>query len=129
MFGKGVYFTDVVSKAAGYCHANSENKEGLLLLCEVALGSMYQVFKAKSFKKPPKYYHSVYGVGRMQSDPKKKIQGNDNVFANLGGIINNEELENNRLESELIYNEFVVYDVGQVWIKYLVKVSFEFNNN
>jgi len=126
MFGKGIYFTDVASKAAGYCHASPENKEGILVLCEVALGNMYQVFKAKGFKKPPKYYHSVHGVGRMQSDPKKKLQCSDDVIACLGKIINNEELEKNSLESDLIYNEYVVYDNSQVCMKYLVKVSFEF---
>lgn len=42
MFGKGVYFADMVSKSANYCcvKRDSENKEGLLLLCEVALGNM-----------------------------------------------------------------------------------------
>lgn len=126
MFGKGIYFTDVVTKAAGYCHASPENKEGVLILCEVALGNMYQVFKAKGFKKPPKYYHSVFGVGRMQPDPKKKIQCSDNVTASLGNVINNEDLEKNNLESDLIYNEYVVYDTAQVYMKYLVKISFEF---
>ena len=38
MFGKGVYFADVPSKSANYCHASPENPEGILLLCEVALG-------------------------------------------------------------------------------------------
>jgi len=38
MFGKGVYFADVPSKSANYCKATPENSEGLLLLCEVALG-------------------------------------------------------------------------------------------
>jgi len=36
MFGKGVYFADVSSKAANYCHTNKENSEGVLLICEVA---------------------------------------------------------------------------------------------
>ena len=43
MFGKGIYFTDVASKAAGYCHASPENKEGILVLCEVALGNMLEL--------------------------------------------------------------------------------------
>lgn len=38
MFGKGIYFADVSSKSAGYCRATLENPEGLLVLCEVALG-------------------------------------------------------------------------------------------
>lgn len=40
MFGKGIYFADMVSKSANYCMANHSNKTGLLLLCEVALGNM-----------------------------------------------------------------------------------------
>ena len=62
----------------------------------------------------------------MQSDPKKKIQCADDVIAALGKIVNNEELEKNSLESDLIYNEYVVYDTAQICMKYLVKVSFEF---
>lgn len=84
MFGKGLYFTEIVSKAANYCHASSEQPEGILLLCEVALGNMYQVYKAKSFKSPPKYFHSVYGVGRMQSDPSAKIKDEEGIFKNFG---------------------------------------------
>ena len=40
MFGKGIYFADMVSKSANYCYANPSNPYGLLLLCEVALGKM-----------------------------------------------------------------------------------------
>lgn len=41
MFGKGIYFADMVSKSANYCMASHSNNTGLLLLCEVALGNMY----------------------------------------------------------------------------------------
>jgi len=40
MFGKGVYFADMVTKSGNYCFASRENNIGLMLLCEVALGSM-----------------------------------------------------------------------------------------
>ncbi len=40
MFGKGIYFADMVSKSANYCHTSRSDSEGLLLLCEVALGDM-----------------------------------------------------------------------------------------
>jgi len=40
MFGKGVYFADMVSKSANYCYTNPTNNTGILLLCEVALGDM-----------------------------------------------------------------------------------------
>lgn len=47
MFGKGVYFADMVSKSANYCHTSQSDPVGLLLLAEVALGNMYA--KAVSF--------------------------------------------------------------------------------
>ena len=40
MFGKGVYFADMVSKSANYCNTTRSNNTGLLLLCDVALGEM-----------------------------------------------------------------------------------------
>ena len=39
--GKGIYFTDIVSKSTNYCHATKDNPYGLLLICEVALGKMH----------------------------------------------------------------------------------------
>ncbi|MEQ2205610.1 Poly [ADP-ribose] polymerase 1, partial [Xenoophorus captivus] len=40
MFGKGVYFADMVSKSANYCHTSQSDPVGLILLAEVALGNM-----------------------------------------------------------------------------------------
>ncbi len=40
MFGKGIYFADMVSKSANYCATSRSNPHGLMLLCEVALGNM-----------------------------------------------------------------------------------------
>ena len=45
MFGKGVYFADMVSKSANYCHTD---QTGLLLLCEVALGNMLVSFEIEA---------------------------------------------------------------------------------
>lgn len=40
MFGKGIYFADMVSKSANYCCTSVLNSTGLMLLCEVALGNV-----------------------------------------------------------------------------------------
>ena len=40
MFGKGVYFADMVSKSANYCRTSKSDPLGIMLLCEVALGNM-----------------------------------------------------------------------------------------
>lgn len=45
MFGKGIYFADMVSKSANYCCADSVNSTGLMLLCEVALGNVSDSMK------------------------------------------------------------------------------------
>jgi poly [ADP-ribose] polymerase len=41
MFGKGIYFADMVSKSANYCYAHMNKNVGLLLLSEVAIGEPY----------------------------------------------------------------------------------------
>lgn len=40
MFGKGIYFADMVSKSANYCATAPANPKGLMLLCDVALGNV-----------------------------------------------------------------------------------------
>ncbi|GBP32813.1 Poly polymerase [Eumeta japonica] len=40
MFGKGIYFADMVSKSANYCCTSQSEPMGLMLLCEVALGNI-----------------------------------------------------------------------------------------
>lgn len=40
MFGKGIYFADMVSKSANYCFTGPANNIGLMLLCDVALGDV-----------------------------------------------------------------------------------------
>lgn len=44
LFGKGVYFSDMVGKAAAYCCPELSNDIGLLLACEVALGEPIKLY-------------------------------------------------------------------------------------
>ena len=44
MFGKGVYFADMVTKSAQYCWTSRENNTGLMLLCDVALGDPNELY-------------------------------------------------------------------------------------
>jgi poly [ADP-ribose] polymerase len=70
MFGKGVYFADLCSKSANYCHASKQNPTGILLLCEVALGSMYLKREAEMISKLNPKYQSCKGEGAYEPDPK-----------------------------------------------------------
>ncbi|MEE6473714.1 hypothetical protein FKM82_010148 [Ascaphus truei] len=61
MFGKGIYFADMVSKSANYCHTMPGSPVGLILLGEVALGNMHELKAAAHVAKLPKGKHSVKG--------------------------------------------------------------------
>ena len=76
MFGKGVYFSDMVSKSANYCHTSRTNSTGLMLLCEVALGNMnekyYGDYHASNL---PPGKHSTKAFGRMFPDGGQEWRG------------------------------------------------------
>ncbi|KRY89944.1 Poly [ADP-ribose] polymerase 1 [Trichinella pseudospiralis] len=121
MFGKGIYFADMVSKSANYCNATTEDPHGLLLLCEVALGDMYELTEPEFLTKLPRGKHSVKGLGMNVPNPAEVEIIDDGVMVPLGKAV-----QSNIRESSLQYNEYVIYNVKQMNIKYLVKMKFQF---
>ncbi|XP_053681345.1 poly [ADP-ribose] polymerase [Anopheles nili] len=121
MFGKGIYFADMVTKSANYCCTNSIDSTGLMLLCEVALGDMQEYSQAHYVKKLPSGKHSVKGVGRTQPDPSGSHVRADGVEIPLG-----KGIADDKVKSSLLYNEFIVYDVSQVHCQYLFKMNFKY---
>ena len=74
MFGKGVYFADMVSKSANYCCTSKMNNIGLMLLCEVALGDMVEKFGADYYASNlPPGKHSTKGMGRTAPNEGQNI--------------------------------------------------------
>ncbi|KAL3275884.1 hypothetical protein HHI36_020621 [Cryptolaemus montrouzieri] len=121
MFGKGIYFADMVSKSANYCFTNPENNNGLLLLCDVALGNMHELHQAKYIEKLPSGTHSTKGMGKTEPDPKQFKKLGD-VTVPLGKPVSVPGLD----RGHLLYNEYIVYDVAQVQAKYLLKMNFKY---
>lgn len=119
MFGKGVYFADMVSKSANYCCTTSSNNTGLMLLCEVALGDMLECTKSEYITELPKGKHSVKGCGKTFPNPDESHVA-DGVEIPLGKPVTIK-----KLASSLLYNEFIVYDVAQINVKYLFKLNFK----
>uniref|UniRef100_A0A3Q3WS75 Poly [ADP-ribose] polymerase n=1 Tax=Mola mola TaxID=94237 RepID=A0A3Q3WS75_MOLML len=123
MFGKGVYFADMVSKSANYCHTSQSDPVGLLLLAEVALGNMHELKKASHITKLPKGKHSVKGLGRTAPDPSAATTL-DGVQVPMGkGVHTNID------DTSLLYNEYIVYDVAQINLKYLLKIKFNYQTS
>ncbi|XP_017099086.2 poly [ADP-ribose] polymerase isoform X1 [Drosophila bipectinata] len=121
MFGKGIYFADMVSKSANYCCTSQKNCTGLMLLSEVALGDMMELTSAKYITKLPKNKHSCFGRGRTMPNPKESFIRKDGVEIPIGKAVTNENLK-----SSLLYNEYIVYDIAQVNVQYLFRMEFKY---
>jgi len=106
MFGKGIYFADMVSKSANYCWAGPSNNIGCMLLCEVALGNPNEkLFSDYNAAKLPSGKSSTKGVGRTAPPESSYIPhgrtkvpiGKGTATATQGGT--------------LLYNEYIVYNL------------------
>ncbi|KAK7396422.1 hypothetical protein VNO78_17421 [Psophocarpus tetragonolobus] len=119
MFGKGVYFADLVSKSAQYCYTDKKNPVGLMLLSEVALGNVYELKKAKYMDKPPEGKHSTKGLGKKMPQESEYVKWRGDVTVPCG-----KPVPSNVKSSELMYNEYIVYNTAQVKMQFLLKVRF-----
>ncbi|KAG0699726.1 hypothetical protein DFH29DRAFT_35629 [Suillus ampliporus] len=128
MFGKGVYFADMMSKSANYCYASLSNQIGVVLLCEVAVKPFLEMTDAnysadEDCKKSKKL--ATKGVGRIQPTNwqdagmalgHKELEGvympkGEEFFVNPGSCLS--------------CNEYVVYDPSQIRVRYLLMVNME----
>lgn len=117
MFGYGIYFANSVSKSAQYTGLEYTNNVCCMLLCEVALGKPLEHYShdySLSLDSVNKLKcNSTQGMGRNRPDESIII---DNVTIPYGKLTKAKDSSNCCLE----YDEFIVYDVGQINIKYLV---------
>ena len=123
MFGKGIYFADMVSKSANYCYTNLQNPTGLMLLSEVALGDTHDLTNSVYIEKLPKDKHSTKGIGKTQPNPAEFHTRKDGVVIPLGT-----PYIDTQLKTDLLYNEYIVYDEAQVNIQYMLKLKFNYKN-
>ena len=122
MFGKGVYFADMSSKSANYCYTTSDKTTGVMVLCEVALGKKpFTCHKANYVDKLPKGSISCYGEGTMAPNPSKSVELDN------GCVVPSGKPKEIKVKSSLKYNEFIVYDVEQIRMKYLLQLKFNYN--
>ncbi|KVH94267.1 BRCT domain-containing protein [Cynara cardunculus var. scolymus] len=115
----GIYFADLVSKSAQYCFTDKKNPVGLMLLSEVALGEMHELKKAKYMDKPPKGKDSTKGLGKKIPNESEHVKWKDDVVVPCG-----KPVSSNVKASELMYNEYIVYNANQVKLQFLLKVRF-----
>jgi len=115
MFGNGLYFADCVTKSFQYCRANPL---GILILAEIALGKQWCLTKGRDVQHVSYGRKSVKALGKYRPDNKKTIKSRSGAKVSLGRL----KLQNN-FQSQVIYNEYVVYNENQVLLNYLVVVK------
>jgi hypothetical protein len=133
MFGNGIYFADQFQKSLNYCsdpysgyygyrqQKRRNNDEIWLFLCEVALGSMYEAYQPNStLLTAPEGYDSTFGVGTRLPDPNQCLVSPSGVLLPIGPIIRRED---NAKPAVVDKNEFIVYQVERVRIRYIVQVK------
>jgi poly [ADP-ribose] polymerase 1 len=91
-------------------------------LAEVAVGKVQPYLSAHYMDRPAKGTHSTMGVGKVTPDPSGTVQL-DGVQVPCGRMI-----DSTSPRSDLVYNEYIVYDTAQVKMKYIVKLKWHFNN-
>ncbi|KAH9913415.1 PARP-domain-containing protein [Fomitopsis serialis] len=127
MFGKGVYFADMMSKSANYCHAYLSDNTGILLLCEVAAKPFYEQFDAN---------HNVDQDCKKAGARCTKGCGRTppGEWQDAGATLENDALKGcampkgpgkdvQNIQGYLQYNEYIVYDTSQVRLRYLLMVK------
>lgn len=99
-----------------------------MLLSDVSLGKMYERTQAEYItpQSLPKGCQSTWGKGTWIPDPSgwKDVDGGE-VGVPMGKAVKCP----NTKHSSLLYNEYIVYDVNQVNIRYLVKLRFNYKRS
>ncbi|XP_011042113.1 PREDICTED: poly [ADP-ribose] polymerase 2-like isoform X3 [Populus euphratica] len=117
--GNGLYFADMFSKSAPYCQANWINSDAVLVLCEVALGDMLDFGSFNCLAKLPKGKLSVKASGRTVPDSSQAQVLEDGVLVPLG-----KPVELPYSQGTWPRNEYIVFDVDQIRIRYVVHAKF-----
>ena len=118
-FGKGVYFADQFSLSQCYCRAYQSNGVGVLLLCQVALGSQMKSTGDCNIhsKFPNPKYHSTLGDSGAVPDPKcdivkkVKMNGKEQTYTVPCGKVSGGA------------SQFIVYNTNQIKMRYVIRVK------
>lgn len=121
-FGRGIYFSDAISKSAGYCNVSGDI--GLMLLCEVALGQC-EIIDLRNGRlgrdfNNPDGRDSVQGLGAYSS---RSMDVRPDGLMVPNGVL--ERRANEEIAFPTAFNEYTVRDESRVKIRYLLKLKFE----
>ena len=130
LFGKGIYLADMYEKSINYCDIftdkNSKKNYSYILLCEAALGEIYETsnnnLDVENLPFLKEGYNSLKSVSYRGPDLKKNFICNNGIIIPLGNIINYQKGIN--INQYITQNpEYIIYDVSQIKIRYIVQIE------
>ena len=128
MFGKGCYFADCASKAANYCYTTSNKNVGFLSLSEVSLGTCNELKQADyNADQLPAGKNSTKGEGRSEPNRKDWVTLADGTVVPCGKLVSVVD-RTNATSYALLYNEYIVYNLEQIKLRYVAKVEFVYED-
>ncbi|RUP47991.1 poly polymerase catalytic domain-containing protein [Jimgerdemannia flammicorona] len=132
MFGKGIYFGDMFCKSINYAQewrsAAGTQAYSCLLLCEVALGDMYEREHSEYMDHAQPGFLSTKGLGMEGPEDNMSLHvRRDGVIIPQGPPTRYEykkrlDEDGEEISRVLSFNEYIVYDRTQVKMRYLVLV-------
>lgn len=128
MFGKGVYFADMSSKSANYCCSYNSGQKALLLLGDVELGDPMNELYSSDYNagENAKKQGKIATLGKGRTVPAGWKDAGC-IHPDLKGIqvpdTNSGTASHDSNQGYLMYNEYIVYDVSQIRLRYLFFVD------
>ena len=138
MFGKGVYFADMIEKSFGYCdyyeyedenHMSKNKRHIYMMICEVVLGKMFVPGKGNEGSEEFDYdlgflkkgYNSTKPYSSRGPDLNNSFVMNNGLTIPIGKIINYDSEKNSKYSVN--HPEYIVYDTSQIRIRYLIQLE------
>lgn len=109
---------NAASKSANYCHFSKESPDGILILCEVALGKQYVLNYADNLmtkEKLPDDSVSVHGRGKWV--PQSMHALSDGSALPMGPLVDASGVIG---KSALLYDEHIIYELSRCRMRYIV---------
>jgi poly [ADP-ribose] polymerase 2/3/4 len=95
----------------------------------VSLGEFNELKQAdNNADKLPKGKMSTKGVGKSEPNESEWVKLDDGCVIPIGKLKNKVDSKDANSYS-LLYNEYIVYDVSQIKLRYLVKVEFDYEDD
>ncbi|KAJ3434410.1 poly [adp-ribose] polymerase [Anaeramoeba flamelloides] len=121
-FGKGIYFTNSVSQAIQDCNVSRYEPHCFLLLTQVFLGKKCKKIIPDFLESTPKQFDSVWAQGRFTPDEQQEQSLLSGIKIPNGKII-----PSINLNSQQNFDQFILFNIKRIQLKFLVSVDFEWN--